>query len=349
MKDHLFLRACRGEPVKRTPVWMMRQAGRYMSEYQAIRKKVSFLELCKTPSLACEVTMQPIDTFGFDAAILFCDILVPLEAMGLALEFGDAGPKLPNTVDDMSDVERLSVPDPELTMPFVMDSVREIRRALDGRVPLIGFAGSPFTMATYAVEGGGSKSYAKTKGLLFSQPKAAHALLDKLAKSCASYLEAQVRAGAETVQLFDSWAGILSPRDFREFALRYATQVIDSLKSSKTWSETPVPIIYFANGCAPYLDCLKDCGADVYGVDWRVSISHARDRLGLDTPVQGNLDPTALFLPPEALRERVRELLAEVGGRPGHVFNLGHGILPMTDRRHVQVVVDAVREFSQVE
>ncbi|MBT8495862.1 MAG: uroporphyrinogen decarboxylase, partial [Deltaproteobacteria bacterium] len=228
--DHLFLRACRREPTERTPVWMMRQAGRYLPQYQAVRKKVSFLELCKTPELACEVTLQPIDEFGFDAAILFCDILVPLEAMGLGLEFTDKGPKLPEPVSSRADVDRLGQPDPEESMPFVMDAVRLIRKELDGRVPLIGFAGAPFTLTTYSVEGGGSKSYPKTKNMMFSDPETAHDLLDKLAVCCATYLEAQIAAGVQAVQLFDSWAGILSPRDYRDFALRYAKQVFELLR-----------------------------------------------------------------------------------------------------------------------
>ncbi len=320
-----------------------------MAEYRAVRKKVSFLELCKTPELACEVTMQPIDEFGFDAAILFCDILIPLEAMGLALEFGDGGPKLPKPIANRADVDRLGVPDPEQSMPFVMDAVRLIRKTLDGRVPLIGFAGAPFTLATYSVEGGGSKSYPKTKAFLFEAPEAAHELLEKLARCCATYLEAQVAAGAQAVQLFDSWAGILAPRDFREFALRYAKRVFELLRASQTWKTNAVPIIYFVNGCAPYLDDYVTSGADVLGIDWRISLAEARSKIGPNFAVQGNLDPTCLFLPPDMLRERVREVLAEAGDVPGHIFNLGHGILPMTNPESVRVMVDAVREFSSTD
>ena len=344
--DHLFLRACRREPVPRIPVWMMRQAGRYLPQYRAVREKVSFIELCKTPELACEVTLQPIDEFGFDAAILFCDILIPLEAMGMGLVFDDGGPKLPEPLRDRAAIDRLSVPDPEAEMPFVFDAVRLIRKSLAGRVPLIGFAGAPFTLATYAVEGGGSKSYPHTKQLMFQDPGAAHALLDKLAANCASYLEAQIAAGAQAVQLFDSWAGILSPRDFREFALRPARLVFERLRSSPTWADGGVPIIYFVNGCAPYLDDYLQSGADVLGVDWRIDLGDVRRRLGPDVALQGNLDPTCLFLPSEALRERVAEVLTRHGSGPGHIFNLGHGVLPMTDPEHVRVMVEAVRQLS---
>ena len=346
-KDHLFLRACRRQPVERTPVWMMRQAGRYLPQYRAVRSKVTFLELCKTPELACEVTLQPIDEFGFDAAILFSDILIPLEAMRLELVFEeDGGPKLPHPVRDRAGVDALIVPDPADTMPFVLDAVRLIRKRLADRVPLIGFAGAPFTLATYAVEGGGSKSYQHTKSMMFADPDAAHALLGKLAASCATYLEAQVAAGAQAVQLFDSWAGILAPRDFREFALRYAKQVFDLLRASPTWRNGGVPIIYFVNGCAPYLDDYAQSGADVLGVDWRVDIGEVRRRIGTKVALQGNLDPTCLFLPPEALRERVREVLESHGPGPGHIFNLGHGVLPPTNPEHVRAMVEAVRELS---
>ena len=344
LDDALFLRACRREPVERTPVWIMRQAGRYLPQYQAVRARVSFLELCKSPDLACEVTLQPIDEFGFDAAILFCDILIPLEVMGLDLEFTPA-PVISNPVANAADVARLVVPDPVDTMPFVYAAIERIRASLPGQVPLIGFAGAPFTLATYAVEGRGSKNYAKTKEMLFADPAAAHALLDKLARMQATYLEAQVAAGASAVQLFDSWAGVLSPRDFREFALRYARQVIELLRASPTWATHPAPIIYYVGGCAPYLDVYADSQADVLGVDWRVDIGEVRRRVGDGVALQGNLDPTCLFLPPEQIRERAAEILSQAGDR-GHIFNLGHGVLPNTDPEHVRVLVEAVRELS---
>lgn len=323
----------------------MRQAGRYMHEYRAIRKKVSFLELCKTPELACEVTMQPMNEFGFDAAILFCDILIPLEKMGLNLEFTPA-PIIDNPVRTRAAIEKLVVPDPEAEMPYVYEAIRHIRRALGDTAPLIGFAGAPFTLATYAVEGAGSKSYPHTKTLLFGAPDAAHLLLDKLAQCCAVYLEAQVRAGAQCLQIFDSWAGILAPRDFDEFALGYANRVIQLLHDSPTWKETPVPIIYFANGCAPYVDLLKTCKADVLGIDWRVDLGKVWEELDYKFAVQGNLDPTCLFMPEEGLRERIKEVLDGAGNRPGHIFNLGHGILPNTDRERVRFLVETVKELS---
>ena len=327
-------------------MWMMRQAGRYLPQYQAVRAKVSFLELCKTPELACEVTLQPIDELGFDAAILFSDILIPLDAMGLTVEFPDKGPKIMHPVRDRAGVAALGVPDPEATMPFVMEAVRRIRRRLADRVPLIGFAGAPFTMATYAVEGGGSKSYVHTKRLMYADPFAAHALLDVLARTTAGYLEAQVAAGAQAVQLFDSWAGILAPADFREFALRYARQVIDLLRASPAWRDGGVPIIYFVNGCAPYLDDYASSGADVLGVDWRVDLAAVRSRVGTGVALQGNMDPTWLFHPPEVIRQRVSEIL-DRAGPTGHIFNLGHGVLPETDPAHVRVMVEAVRQHQR--
>jgi len=345
-KDHLFLRACRREPVERTPVWMMRQAGRYLPQYQAVRSRHSFLEVCKTPEIACEVTLQPIDEFGFDAAILFSDILIPLEPMGMGLEFGDKGPHLPRPVRDRAAIEKIGVPDPEADMGFVMGAVRTIRSALADRVPLIGFAGAPFTLASYAVEGGGSKNYIHLKSMLFQEPDALHMLLDKLAQCCASYLEAQVAAGAQAVQLFDSWAGILSPADFREFALRYAKKTFALLRESATWKDGGVPIIYFVNGSAPYLEDLREAGADVFGIDWRMDLSEARRRLGSEFAVQGNMDPTSLFGPPDFIRKRVGEVLASAGDEPGHIFNLGHGVLPPTNPEHVRAMVDAVRELS---
>ena len=344
--QHLFLRACRRLPVSRTPVWMMRQAGRYLPSYRAVRAKASFLEMCRTPSLACEVTLQPIDQLGFDAAILFSDILIPLPAMGLAVDFPDKGPHIANPVRDRAAIDALGVPDPEAEMPFVMESVRQIKAALAGRVPLIGFAGAPWTMMTYAVEGGGSKDYAQTKRLVFGDAAAAHALLDKIARTTAAYLEAQVRAGADAVQLFDSWAGILSPRDFREFALRWAKRVIELLRESPTFRAAPTtPIIYFVNGCAPYLDSYASSGADVLGVDWRVDIDVVRAAVGDGVALQGNLDPGALFLSPREIHDRVAEVLAKAGPI-GHVFNLGHGVTPETDPEHVRAMVAAVRELS---
>jgi uroporphyrinogen decarboxylase len=345
MSDHLFLRACRREPVSRTPIWMMRQAGRYLPAYRAVRQRASFLDLCRNPALATEVTLQPIDEFGFDAAILFSDILITLPAMGLEVAFPDAGPKILAPVRTAAAIDALVVPDPEAELPFVMEAVRQIKAALKGRVPLIGFAGAPLTMLTYAVEGGGSKDYPNTKKLLYGAPAAAHALLDKLARTCATYLEAQVAAGADCVQIFDSWGGIVSPGDFREYPLRYAKRVIEMLRASPTFARAPVPIIYFVNGCAPYLDDYASSGADVLGVDWRVGIDEVRRRVGDGVALQGNLDPGALFASPTEIRTRVADILARAGAT-GHIFNLGHGVLPETDPEHVRAMVEAVRELS---
>ena len=344
-RDSLFIRACRREVVSRTPVWMMRQAGRYLPQYRAVRAKSTFLEVVKTPELACEVTLQPIDEFGFDAAILFCDILVPLEAMGLELAFTPA-PKLGNPVANRADVDRLVIPDPTRELGFVMEAVAMISAELRDRVPLIGFAGAPFTLATYAIEGAGSKSWPKTKALLYQQTDAAHELLRKLASCQAQYLAAQIAAGACAVQLFDSWAGILSRRDFREFALRYTRQVVDELRATAEWKARSVPIIYFVNGCAPYLDMVTQSDADVIGIDWRIDLDAARAALGPEVAVQGNMDPTCLFLPETQLRERVREVIVQAGDDPGHIFNLGHGILPSMDPERVRCMVEAVATYS---
>lgn len=341
----LFLRACCRLPVERTPVWMMRQAGRYLPQYRAVRARTTFLGLVKDPDLCAEVALQPIDEFGFDASIVFSDILVPLEAMGMGLEFTEEGPLLPVPVRDRAAIDRLRIPDPEAESPFLFEAVRRTKKALAGRVPLIGFAGAPFTLASYAVEGGGSRSFAHLKKLLYAAPEAGHALLAKLAETVALYLEAQVAAGAEAVQLFDTWGGILAPSDFEEFALRWARDVVDRLRASSRFRQSPTPIIYFVNGCAPYLDLLPRSGADVIGLDWKVDLGEARRRLG-DLAVQGNLDPTALFLPPERIEARVRDILAAGKMRPGHVFNLGHGVLPETDPESVRAMVQAVHRHG---
>ena len=342
MADHIFLRACRRQVVPRTPIWMMRQAGRYLPAYRAVRQRASFLDLCRNPDLACEVTLQPIDEFGFDAAILFSDILITLPAMGIEVAFPESGPKIGKPVRTRADIDALAVPDPVSELPYTLAAVKQIKSALADRVPLIGFAGAPLTMLTYAVEGGGSKDYAKTKQLLYGAPDDAHALLDKLARTCASFLAAQVEAGADCVQLFDSWGAIVSPGDFREFPLRYAKRVIELLRASPAGR---VPIIYFVNGCAPYLDDYASSGADVLGVDWRVGIDEVRRRVGDHVALQGNLDPGALFASPAQIRARVADILGRAG-TVGHIFNLGHGVLPETDPEHVRAMVTAVRELS---
>jgi uroporphyrinogen decarboxylase len=335
-----FLRALRGEPVDTTPIWIMRQAGRYLPEYRATRTKAgSFLQLCKTPELACEVTLQPIERLGVDAAILFSDILIPLEKMGLALSFEEnEGPRL-EPVRDQAGIDRLRVPDPDGELGYVMDAVRLIRRELDGRVPLIGFAGAPFTLLTYAVEGQTGKQFAETKKLLYTAPAAAHSLLSKLTETCITYLTAQVRAGAQALQLFDSWVGQLAPEDFRIFAAPYVQRCVERLRP------LGVPIIYFPNGGSTLMRHAAPLGADALGVDWRLPLDEARALVGDQITLQGNLDPCVLFAPVAEIEHRAAEVLARAGGIR-HVFNLGHGILPPTPPEHAKALVDTVHHLG---
>jgi uroporphyrinogen decarboxylase len=313
----------------------MRQAGRYLPEYRAVREKVSFLELCKTPDLACEVTVQPVRRFGLDAAILFSDILIPVEAMGMNLEFlEDKGPVLHDPLRTRAQIDALRVPDPDETMGFVPEAVRRIRRALPD-TPLIGFAGAPLTLAAYMVEGGGSRNFVELKKLLWGDTAAARALMEKLTQTITAYLRAQVAAGAQVVQLFDTWAGVLAPADYEELVLPYVTRIVTELRAS-------VPVIYFINGGGPLLDPMRRTGADVIGLDWRVDLGAARALLGPEVAVQGNLDPVLLFAPPAVIAAHVGAILAAGGGR-GHVFNLGHGILPETPIAGVEAMIAAVR------
>lgn len=338
-----FLKACRGEEVSYTPVWIMRQAGRYLPDYHKVRDKVSFLTLCKSPDLAAEVTVQPVDIIGVDAAILFSDILIPLEAMGLELEFRERqGPVFPSPVRDKNAVDRLVVPDPEEKLGFVMETIRILRRELENKVPLIGFSGAPFTLATYVIEGGSSKSFFLTKKMMFSAPDLYADLLNKITDCTISYLKAQAAAGAQALQIFDSWAGALAPCDFESFALPYVQRIIREIK------DTGVPIIYFANNGATLLDLAKTSGADVLGLDWRINIDDAVKRLGPDISVQGNLDPCALLLPPDKLEKRVSRILEQAKGARGHIFNLGHGILPETPPENARYMVETVQRLSSV-
>jgi uroporphyrinogen decarboxylase len=331
----LFLRACRGETTERAPLWLMRQAGRYLPEYRQVRAGVSFLELCKTPKLAVEVTLQPIRRFGFDAAILFSDLLVPLEAMGLAVEFTDEGPRLPQPVRTPADLGRLATFDPAACTGFVMETIAGATREL-GDTPLVGFAGAPFTVATYAIEGKTSKTFGETKKFFYREPEAAHRLLALIGEATRDYLVAQVRAGAQAVQLFDSWVGVLSAEDFETYALPPTAALVAALR------ETGVPVIYFGNGAAAILDRIARVGADVYGVDWRLPIDEARARLGGARAVQGNLDPAVLLGPVGEIERRAREIVKR-GGKRGHVFNLGHGITPDVPIEAVEALVAAVR------
>ena len=337
MNERLLL-AARGKPVDATPVWLMRQAGRYLPEYRAIREKVPFLELCKTPDLAAEVTEQPVRRLGVDAAIIFSDILIPVEAMGLALQLDDAGPRLPQPVRTEADVSRLAIPDPEDRTGFVAEAIRRTRKALSDSVPVIGFCGAPFTLAAYMVEGGGSRSFLNIKRLLFEQQPVAHALFEKLTRTLIPYLQMQVAAGAGLVQIFDSWGGELSPRDFESFSLPYLQRIVSVLKSS-------VPVILFGTGMSTLLPLMRATGADVLGLDWRIDIAEARRLLGPQLAVQGNLDPAALFLPTADLESRVQDIL-QGAGPMGHIFNLGHGIFPQTAPEAAQALVDAVHRQS---
>ena len=337
MNERLLL-AARGKPVDATPVWLMRQAGRYLPEYRAIREKVPFLELCKTPDLAAEVTVQPVRRLGVDAAIIFSDILIPVEAMGLALQLDDAGPRLPQPVRTEADVSRLAIPDPEDRTGFVAEAIRRTRKALSDSVPVIGFCGAPFTLAAYMVEGGGSRTFLNIKRLLFEQRPVAHALFDKLTRTLIPYLQMQVAAGASLVQIFDSWGGELSPRDFESFSLPYLQRIVSALKSS-------VPVILFGTGMSTLLPLMRSTGADVLGLDWRIDIAEARRLLGPQVAVQGNLDPAALFLPAADLESSVQDVL-QGAGPIGHIFNLGHGIFPQTPPEAAQALVDAVHRLS---
>jgi uroporphyrinogen decarboxylase len=335
-----FLRACRGLPVDATPIWIMRQAGRYLPEYRAIRSKYAFLELCRTPDAATEVTLQPIDLIGVDAAILFSDILLVADAMGCALILDEGGPQFPTPIRSADQVEKLIVPDPEEKLGYVMEAVRRCRKGLDGKVPLIGFCGAPWTLAAYMIEGKTSRSFEKAKAFLLSDEKVAHALLSKITDSLILYLNAQLAAGAQALQIFDSWAGALGPEDYARLGAPYIARLIAGLKRDPV---NPQPLIVFGVETGELLGQLSQTGADVVGVDWRVPLSHARARVGNKVALQGNLDPTSLFLPREILAPRVKRVLEEAklaGG--GHIFNLGHGILPGTPVEGAKAVVELV-------
>lgn len=335
-----FLKACRGEKVPYTPVWIMRQAGRYLAEYRSVRAEVDFLTLCKTPELAAKVTMQPVERLGVDAAILFSDILIAVEAMGMRLEFSDkGGPVLGDPVRTKSAVDRLIIPDTEDSMPFVIEAIKILRSEL--KVPLIGFSGAPFTLATYMIEGGSSKTFLHTKRMMFQNPGLFHLLMDKIMLTVISYLTSQIKAGAQAVQLFDTWAGVLSPEDYKEFVLPYVKRTLSELRGEG------VPLIYFVNDCAALLKEIRKTGADVVGVDWRIGLKEAIKALGKKVAVQGNLDPCALFLPRESLEERVKDLLWKGEFAKGHIFNLGHGILPESPVENVIALVEAVHRFSE--
>jgi uroporphyrinogen decarboxylase len=337
-----FLRACRREPVDVVPIWLMRQAGRYMEEYRALREQYSILEIIKTPDLAAQVTLQPLHRFQLDAAIIFADILPILEGMGLRLEYvkGD-GPVIYNPLRTAADIEALKTPPPEEALPFTLEAIKQVKAVLAGETPLIGFSGAPFTLASYAIEGGGSKNYIGTKSLMYEQPQTWRLLMDKLAASVGNYLRAQAEAGADALQLFDSWIGALSPADYREYVLPYSRRAIEIAKSSRD-----LPLIHFGTGTAGMLALLKEAGGDVIGVDWRIDVGQASRQLGDDVAIQGNLDPVVLFAPIPEIKRQAARIIDRVRGRAGYIFNLGHGILPQTPVEHVAALVDFVHEYS---
>lgn len=346
LKNDIFIRTLLKQPVDRTPVWMMRQAGRYLPEYRQVREQAgSFMNLCTNPELACEVTLQPLRRFAFDAAILFSDILTIPDAMGLGLHFTEGeGPKFTDTVRTAADVHKLPIPDPTAELRYVIDAVVLIRKNLQNCVPLIGFSGSPWTLATYMVEGGSSKSFQKVKSLMYEQPALMHLMLDKLAQSVAAYLNAQIEAGAQAVMLFDTWGGILSSEDYHEFSLRYAKQ-IKALLKTEVDGQT-IPTILFTKGGGLWLEAMSDAGYNALGLDWQTDIQQARARVGDKVALQGNMDPVVLYAKPEIIQEKVKTVLAQYGDGFGHVFNLGHGILPDINPDHVKAMVDAVHKYS---
>jgi len=335
-----FLKACFRQPTPYTPIWLMRQAGRYMKEYRALRKKFSFLEMCKNPQLAAEVTLQPLRKLQVDAAIIFSDILIPLEPMGVKFDFAKGeGPVFYRPVRDEKDVERLKVIEPEEEIPFLMEAIRIVRKELEGKTPLIGFSGAPFTLASYIIEGGHSQNYLNTKRMMYQAPLTWDLLMKKISEVLIRYLNAQVRAGAQALQLFDSWVGCLSPADYEEFVLPYLRKIFRGLDKA-------VPVIHFGTSTSALLPLMKKAGGDVIGLDWRVNLQEAWLRLGHDVAIQGNLDPAILFGPIHLIRKEVKRILRQAEGRPGHIFNLGHGILPETPVENVVALVDMVHEYS---
>jgi uroporphyrinogen decarboxylase len=338
--DSPFMRACRRETVPYTPIWLMRQAGRYMHEYREVRKRMSFLELCKTPSLAAEVTVTAAERLGVDAAIIFADILLIIEPMGLQLEFSKGeGPVIHNPVRSSTDVKGLREVEDVATLAFVFEAIRETRSALRGDLPLIGFAGAPFTLASYIVEGGASKNYVHAKSLMYNDSGAWHAMMSLISRGLIKYLNAQIEAGAQAVQLFDSWVGALGPDDYREYVLPHTRDVIRGV--------TPgTPVIHFGTGTSALLELMREAGGDVIGLDWRVRLDEGWQRVGHDVAVMGNLDPVSLFANVKHVRAEAKRILAQAGARPGHIFNLGHGILPETPVENVIALVDAVHELS---
>ena len=341
MTNTRFLNACRRQPVDATPVWFMRQAGRYMPEYRALRERHSLLELCREPELATQVTMQPVNRIDLDAAILFSDLLLPLEPMGLPFDFiKGEGPAIETPIRTTADIDKLKTFEPRESLSHVLQAIRLIQRELHGRIPLIGFAGAPFTLASYAIEGGHSNNFALTKSLMYGHPEAWHRLCGKFAAIVGDYLVAQIEAGVDVVQVFDSWVGALSPADYREFVLPHTRTIFDAIGGR-------VPTIHFGTGTSTFLEDLREAGGDVIGADWRIPLDQAWARSGHDRGVQGNLDPTLLLGPTDRLLAAADDVLRRAEGRPGHIFNLGHGILPMTNLERVQRLAEHVHARSR--
>lgn len=347
LQNDRFLRALLREPVDKTPIWIMRQAGRYLPEYRATRAKAgNFMALCRNPELACEVTLQPLERFELDAAILFSDILTIPDAMGLGLYFTEGeGPAFENPIRSRADVEKIGVPDPEDELAYVPAAVRTIRAALHGRVPLIGFSGSPWTLASYMIEGRGSKTFARAKGMLYNEPALLHQLLDKIAQSVTAYLNAQIAAGAQAVQIFDTWGGMLTEPQYQEFSLRYMQQIVGNLTRESEGRK--VPVILFTKGGGLWLDAMADTGCDALGLDWSISIGKARQQVGDRVALQGNLDPSALYASTDSVCHAAKAILDNFGNATGHVFNLGHGITPDIDPEKVRALVDTVHAHSE--
>ena len=335
-----FLMACRRQETPYTPIWLMRQAGRYMKEYRALRKKYSFLEMCKNPEIAAQVTLQPVKKFDLDAAIIFSDILIPLEPMGVEFEFAKGeGPVFHHPLREMKEVEKLRTFEPEEEIPFLMEAIRMVRKEIEGKIPLIGFAGAPFTLASYIIEGGHSRNYVLTKCMMYQNRSTWNALMEKISEVLIRYLNAQIRSGVQAVQLFDSWVGCLSPADYEEYVLPYSKRIIEGVDKT-------VPFIHFGTSNSTLLELMKRAGGDVIGVDWRVDLGEAWARIGSDVAIQGNLDPVILFGPVDLIEKEVKRILDRAEGRPGHIFNLGHGILPETPIDHVAALVEAVHQYS---
>ena len=346
LQNDRLIRALLRQPTDTTPVWIMRQAGRYLPEYRATREQAgSFLDLCQNPELACEVTLQPLRGFDLDAAIIFSDILTIPDAMGLGLYFAEGeGPRFERPLRNAADIEKLPIPDPAESLRYVTDAITLTRREIGGKVPLIGFSGSPWTLATYMVEGGSSKEYRFVKGMLYSEPATMHALLDKIARSVITYLNAQIEAGAQAIMVFDTWGGVLTPQTYRDFSLAYMQQIVEGLH--REWDGQTIPITLFTKGGAQWLEDIAATGCNALGLDWSIDIDQARARVGDRVALQGNMDPCVLYADPESIRAKAEDIINRFGNHPGHVFNLGHGIHQAVNPDHLGMLIDAVHEFG---